>query len=194
MLLLVIIILLIVYLLPQYIHPRIFHDVITPEERNHIMRRSQHELRPSVVSTSQVLNENVRISDTAWLSRENDPIIDGVIRKCLKYVDRPIENCESLQVVRYKPGGFYSLHHDDLDQPNKRMYTFIIGLNDDYEGGETVFPVIKKSYRLHPGDVLLFDNLDNYEMKTRKALHKGNPVNNGEKWICNLWVRKYAIK
>jgi len=193
MLLLVVIILLIIYLLPHYIHPRVFHDVITREEREYIMKRSHDELQPSVVSTSRVLNENVRVSDTAWISRENDPVIDGIIRKCLKYVDRPIENCESLQVVRYKPGGFYKLHHDVLDQPNKRMYTFIMCLNDDYEGGETVFPNIGKSYRLNPGDILLFDNLDNYEYKTSKALHQGNPVKNGEKWICNLWVRKYKI-
>jgi len=189
----VVIILLIIYLLPHYIHPRVFHDVITREEREYIMKRSHDELQPSVVSTSRVLNENVRVSDTAWISRENDPVIDGIIRKCLKYVDRPIENCESLQVVRYKPGGFYKLHHDVLDQPNKRMYTFIMCLNDDYEGGETVFPNIGKSYRLNPGDILLFDNLDNYEYKTSKALHQGNPVKNGEKWICNLWVRKYKI-
>jgi hypothetical protein len=26
---------------------------------------------------------------------------------------------------------------------------------------------------------------------TSKALHGGQPVKSGEKWICNLWVRKY---
>ena len=58
--------------------------------------------------------------------------------------DRPLHNCEDLQVLRYKPGGFYKPHQDTFsDDKNKRMYTFIIALNDEYEGGETEFPNIK---------------------------------------------------
>ena len=68
-----------------------------------------------------------------------------------------------------------------------------LALNDDYEGGETVFPKIKKAYKLNAGDALFFDTLDNYEFDTSKALHGGRPVKSGEKWICNLWVRKYPI-
>jgi prolyl 4-hydroxylase len=71
------------------------------------------------------------------------------------------------------------------------MYTFIVCLNDDFEGGETKFPNINKSYRLRAGDVLLFDCLNNYEFKDFRAIHGGLPVTSGEKWICNLWVHKY---
>jgi prolyl 4-hydroxylase len=46
-------------------------------------------------------------------------------------------------------------------------------------------------YKLNAGDALFFDILDNYELETSKALHGGKPVKSGEKWICNLWVRKY---
>jgi prolyl 4-hydroxylase len=72
------------------------------------------------------------------------------------------------------------------------MYTFILALNDTYEGGEIVFPNPGKAYKLNAGDALFFDTLDNYEMDTSKALHRGAPVKSGEKWVCNLWVRKYA--
>ena len=77
------------------------------------------------------------------------------------------------------------------DCKNPRLYTFILALNDEYDGGETSFPNLKSEYRLHAGDALFFDTLDNYELETSKALHGGKPVKSGEKWICNLWVRKY---
>jgi predicted 2-oxoglutarate/Fe(II)-dependent dioxygenase YbiX len=112
--------------------------------------------------------------------------------RCLKHTDRPFQNCEKLQILRYKSGGYYKPHQDAFENDsNMRLYTFILALNDDYEGGETVFPNLGKEYKLKAGDALFFDTLDNYECMTSKALHGGKPVKSGEKWICNLWVRKY---
>lgn len=191
MILLLFLIILVLFLLPVYQKPRVFHNFLTPEERNHIMSKAEKKLKPSVVSENRVLDESVRKSETAWLSRK-DPVVDAVIHRCLKYIDRPIENCERLQVLRYKPGGYYMPHFDSIDDGNNpRLYTFILALNDDYEGGETVFPNLGNEYKLNAGDALFFDTLDNYELETSKALHGGKPVKNGEKWICNLWVRKY---
>ena len=155
------------------------------------MTKAEKELKPSTISKDKILDDSIRKSDTTWLGRE-DPIIDKIVRRCIKNVDRPIENCERLQVLRYRPGGFYKPHQDVLDDiVNPRLYTFILALNDDYEGGETAFPNLGNEYKLKAGDALFFDTLDNYELKTSKALHGGKPVKSGEKWICNLWVRKY---
>jgi predicted 2-oxoglutarate/Fe(II)-dependent dioxygenase YbiX len=191
MILLLFLILLVIFLLPVYQRPRVFHDFITPQERKHIMEMASKELKPSTVSTDRILDESVRKSETAWLGRE-DPVVDAVIHRCLKYIDRPIKNCEKLQVLRYKPGGYYNPHQDSInDGNNPRLYTFILALNDEYEGGETEFPKLGNEYKLNAGDALFFDILDNYELETSKALHGGKPVKSGEKWICNLWVRKY---
>jgi prolyl 4-hydroxylase len=184
---------LVLYLLPTYREPRVIKNFVTDEERQHIMRRAEGSLKTSEVSKSRVVKEDVRKSETAWLGRE-DPVVRRVIERCLKLTDRPIVNCEKLQVLRYESGGYYKPHQDAfVDDENMRLYTFILALNDGYDGGETVFPNIKKSYRLNAGDALFFDTLDNYEMMTSKALHGGNPVKSGEKWICNLWVRKYPF-
>ncbi len=165
--------------------------IISDEERTYIIEKAKNELKPSAVSDDRYTDETVRKSETTWLSRE-DPIIGNVIRKCTKYIDRSIHNCENLQVLRYKPGGYYKPHQDTLKKDkNVRMYTFILALNDDYEGGETIFPNLKREYKLRAGDALFFNTLDNYEMISSKALHGGNPVKSGEKWICNLWVHKY---
>jgi len=191
MILILFLILIVVYLLPVYPKPRVYHNFITPEERQHIIKKSEEILEPSLVSEDRLVDDSVRKSETAWLDR-SDPVVDTIVQRCLKNTDRPIINCERLQVLKYKPGGFYQPHQDlNRQDINPRMYTFILALNDDYEGGETVFPNLGKTYKLKAGDALFFDTLDNYELETSKALHGGQPVKSGEKWICNLWVRKY---
>jgi predicted 2-oxoglutarate/Fe(II)-dependent dioxygenase YbiX len=170
--------------------PRVLARMLSHEECDHIMGAAEGALKPSTVAQTRKLDERTRKSETAWLSKR-DKIVQRIMRRLLKYCDRPTDNCESLQVVRYKPGGFYNPHHDAFKEKNPRMYTFLIALNDDYEGGATAFPRLQKEYRLKKGDVLLFDTLDNYGFRHSAALHGGKPVTAGEKWIANLWVHVY---
>jgi predicted 2-oxoglutarate/Fe(II)-dependent dioxygenase YbiX len=194
----IVLIIFIFLLLPTYIKPKVYHGLITEEERRHIIEKARTRLKSSTVSNDKNIriDEKVRVSETAFLSHKDDPIVERVMRRCLKNCDRRLCNCESLQVVRYKPGGFYIPHNDafergELDYKNNRKYTFLIALNDDYEGGETEFPNLDKKYKLQAGDVLRFNNLDNYGLVTSKALHGGTPVKKGEKWICNVWVHTH---
>lgn len=192
MLLLVFITILVLYILPNYPTPRIIENFLTDDECDYIIQQAKRSMEISTVTTDKKVDESVRKSETAWLKKE-DPIVRSVMERCLTNTDRPLINCEQLQVLRYQPGGFYKPHQDAFEnEKNMRMYTFILALNDDYEGGETIFPNLGKEYKLKRGDALFFDTLDNYELMTSKALHGGKPVKSGEKWICNLWVRKYA--
>jgi prolyl 4-hydroxylase len=191
MLIILTVLLLIIYILPTYPQPKVLKKFITESERRYIIDKARGKLETSSISHNKRVDETIRKSETAWLSHE-DPVVRAVMSRCLKYTDRPILNCEKLQVVRYKPGGHYKPHQDAFkDDENMRLYTFILALNDGYRGGETVFPNLKKSYKLKAGDALFFDTVNNYNFITSKALHGGNPVKSGDKWICNLWVRKY---
>ena len=190
--LLLFIILLVLYLIPTYVEPRVVRGLITDEERAHIIQKAEKKLDVSTVAENRVVDKKIRDSETAWLDA-SDPIVKRVMDKCVALTDRPITNCEHLQVLRYKPGGHYKPHQDTFSDTtgNKRMYTIILALNDDYEGGETEFPNLNKKYKMEAGDALFFHTLDNYELLTSKALHGGRPVKSGEKWICNLWVHKH---
>ena len=191
MILIVFLIVLIVYMLPTYPRPVIIENFLSEKERIHIKQRAESKLEVSTVDKDRRVNEQIRKSETAWLSTE-DPIVKSVVERCISRTDRPIENCEQLQVLRYKPGGHYKPHQDVFyEDKNKRVHTFILALNDEYEGGETSFPNIKEKYKLRAGDALFFDTLDNYGLDTSDALHGGEPVKSGEKWVCNLWVHKY---
>ena len=183
------------FFIPIYEKPRVLKNVLSEDECKHIQDIASKKLHTSTVSKSRDIDESIRKSETAWLKASEDPVVDKLIRKCVSMTDRPLRNCEDLQVLKYKPGGFYKPHQDAFpEDKNRRMYTFIFALNDEYEGGETEFPNIKKSYRLEKGDALFFNTLNNYECITKKALHGGTPVKSGEKWVCNLWVRKYPYQ
>ena len=192
MILLIFLLLLVWYLIPTYRKPQVLPNFISDEEIEHIKKEAETKFSTSTVAEDRIINKTIRDSDTAWLDLE-DPIVNRVAQRCVSLTDRPFKNCEMLQVLRYKPGGFYKPHQDTFSDTkgNKRMYTVILALNDDYQGGETEFPNLNKKYKLKKGDALFFDTLDNYELKTSKALHGGRPVKSGEKWICNLWVHKY---
>ena len=191
MVILLFLIVLLVYLLPTYLKPVVIENFLSENKRIHIKQEAKSKLQASTVDKDRRVDEQIRKSETAWLSTE-DPIIRSVVERCISRTDRPIENCEQLQVLRYKEGGHYNPHQDVFYQDkNKRLYTFIIALNDEYEGGETAFPVINEKYKLKAGDALFFHTLDNYGLDTSDALHGGQPVKSGEKWICNLWVHKY---
>lgn len=195
MFLLLALILLVIFLIPAYRRPLVVPNFLSDEERLYIMDKARENLKTSEVSLKNDVDKSVRDSETAWLNFD-DPVIKDIVNRCASLTDRPLVNCEQLQVLRYKSGGFYKPHQDTFSdmEANKRIYTVILALNDDYEGGETEFPNLKQSFKLNAGDALFFHTLDNYELMTSKALHGGKPVKNGEKWICNLWVHKYPYK
>ena len=191
MVILLFLIVLLAYLLPTYPKPVVIENFLSENERIHIKQEAKSKLHVSTVDKDRRVDEQIRKSETAWLSTE-DPIVRRVVERCVSRTDRPIENCEQLQVLRYKEGGHYNPHQDVFYQDkNKRLYTFIIALNDEYEGGETAFPYLNEKYKLNAGDALFFHTLDNYGLDTTDALHGGQPVKSGEKWVCNLWVHKY---
>jgi predicted 2-oxoglutarate/Fe(II)-dependent dioxygenase YbiX len=192
MILLIFIIVLVWYLIPVYQKPRVIPKFISDEEIEHIKKEAESKFSTSTIAANGTIDKTMRDSDTAWLDLE-DPIVNRVAQRCVSLTDRPLKNCEKLQVLRYGSGGFYSPHQDTFSdvKGNKRMYTIILALNDDYEEGETIFPNLRRKYKLRKGDALFFHTLDNYELMTSKALHGGLPVKTGEKWICNLWVHKY---
>ena len=191
MVILLFLIVLLVYLIPIYPKPVVIENFLSENERIHIKQEAKSKLHVSTVDKDRRVDEQIRKSETAWLSTE-DPIVRSVVERCVSRTDRPIENCEQLQVLRYREGGHYNPHQDVFYQDkNKRLYTFIIALNDEYEGGETAFPYLDEKYKLKAGDALFFHTLDNYGLDTTDALHGGQPVKSGEKWVCNLWVHKY---
>jgi hypothetical protein len=104
-------------------------------------------------------------------------VVNAINRRIAAVADKPAGNGEPLLVLRYQPGGEYRAHSDTLAHvDNQRVATMLLYLNDDYQGGETEFPLAGVKHRGRSGDALFFSNVDNKGQPLRRALHAGLPV------------------
>jgi len=132
---------------------------------------------------------------------EMDLVVQVLRARIATASNLPLPVFEPAQIMHYSVGQEFLPHHDYLDpsQPGdraqigrlgQRIATFLIYLNDDYEGGETVFPKTGFRYRGRRGDALLFANIDAASRAPDPlTLHAGLPPTRGEKWIFSQWIR-----
>lgn len=141
-----------------------------------------------------------RTSTTAWDTDDGLVAIRHRIFQLVKpdfwFMDFTMDNLEVLQVQKYEPGQEYVNHCDFFNYPehptitgNDRIATMIIYLNDDFTGGETVFPLLNVTVKPKRGMGLFFDYKYIYELN-RTTLHAGTPVIEGTKNIVTCWIRR----
>ena len=105
-----------------------------------------------------------------WINK-SDHVYQKIIKKIQKIVNKDSSHFESLQVIWYKPGGYYNAHYDAcgvneyvcknyIKKFGQRLYTFLICLDNRFTGGQTRFPNLNKSYKLNKGDALFFHTHD----------------------------------
>lgn len=108
---------------------------------------------------------------------------------------------EPVALLHYNPGEQIADHYDFVDpertpdyanevrRNGQRIITFLVYLNDDYEGGETHFPRLGLTHRGRAGDALMFVNALADLSPDKRTLHAGRPPSRGEKWIVSQFVR-----
>jgi prolyl 4-hydroxylase len=115
----------------------------------------------------------------------------------------PMNHMEAPAVLHYARGEEASNHYDFVDpatpdyageiaRNGQRVVTFLVYLNDDYEGGETAFPTLGFSHKGRRGQGLFFVNSHADMQPDRRMLHAGRPPTSGEKWIVSQFIRSRA--
>jgi len=108
---------------------------------------------------------------------------------------------ENTQILHYAVGQRFAPHYDFLDatvpkiaetiaQGGQREATFLIYLNDDFDGAETSFLKLDWRYRGQKGDAILFWNTDQNAIADTATLHAGLAPTRGEKWLLSQWIRR----
>ena len=97
---------------------------------------------------------------------------------------RPCGLNERLRFYRYRPGQRFAPHRDGSYERNANemsWYTFMVYLNDDYEGGKTRFDFTEGAIEVNAnaGDALLFHH---------DILHEGQEVTAGTKYVLRTDV------
>jgi len=179
---------------------------ISEAECSWLIERAGDRLRRATVvdPAGRMSVKGVRTnSSVEFLLADMDLVIEAIRFRISAATRLPLPLFEPVQVLHYAPGQEFRPHHDYFDpklpghaeqirEHGQRIATFLIYLNDDYTGGETVFPRAQISYRGNAGDALFLANVDRSGQPNALTLHSGSPPVRGEKWILSQWIRDKA--
>lgn len=183
---------------------RVIRQFATAAECRWLTSLARPQLAPAPVfdkSTGEQTHDSSRDNSFFALRLGEMNVVTEVIRTRISAATRlPVPLFEPSQVLHYSVGQRFKPHHDFLDPANpayresldafgQRIATFLIYLNDGYEGGETSFPKIGLNYRAQQGDALFFANVTQDGAPDPKSLHAGLPPASGEKWVFSQWIR-----
>lgn len=176
-----------------------FQSLFTDMECDFLIARAMPGLMPSKVvdpQTGELVPNPVRTSDAASFPLVSEsPAIHALCRRLAAASGTHVKQGEPLQILRYRPGQEYRAHFDAIgNADNQRILTFLVYLNDDFEGGETHFvkPGIKVKGR--KGDGILFRNADTEGRPDPNSQHSGQPVTAGEKFLASRWIRERPLQ
>ena len=158
----------------------------------------QTELENSTTSMNRIKDYRKSL---VTLVDEEDDVIKKVKKKIVKSFGLSDDGMEKLQLQKYPEGGYYKEHFDAKSEDHfqkdesfsQRKYSIIIYLNDDFSGGETIFP--KKNISVKPlqGRLLLFSNLLNETNYVHPfSSHLSKKIVRGEKWILSTWHHSFS--
>lgn len=171
-------------------------DFLSSAECQELIKLIEERSAKSVVSGGRKV-DRIRNSSTCMLDFRL-PIVWKVFQRIADKLNKPMENGEVLQGQKYEPGQYFKEHNDFFGKnfynhhclySGNRNHTLMIYLNDDLEGGETVFRLLDKSYKPTVGMALDWKNMENNKVKPI-TIHEGQPVTKGKKYIITSWWRQ----
>jgi prolyl 4-hydroxylase len=172
----------------------LYPGAFTDEECEFLVDAALPAFRPSLVGdgAGQEVRRQVRTSDDmtiAWLME--DPAVHVLNRRLAALSGTRPEQAEALLVLRYRPGQEYRPHVDWDGGENGRVATALVYLNDDYEGGETLFVKTGLKVNGRKGDVLVFRSATPDGGFDPMSEHAGLPVFRGTKFLASRWIHAH---
>jgi hypothetical protein len=188
------------------ISPRIesFPRVAPPAVCAWLIERAKVREAPARVSNAAeggVLLDSMRTNTvTGFGVLETDLVLLLVRARIAAATGITVARQEAANVLHYQPGQQYEPHVDYVDPTvvhfqaelaaiGQRTGTFLVYLNDGYEGGETEFLDLDIRFKGRPGEGLYFVNADEAGNPDRRTLHAGRPPVSGDKWVLSQWIR-----
>ena len=173
----------------------IVRGLLLPHECEYVIGLAEPKLKPSLIYdavTGRGKPDPIRTSHGAhFVPHDEDLVLQAINRRLALSSGTGVDQGEALFVMRYTAGQEYKPHLDALPGlRQQRACTAIAYLNDEYEGGATVFPELSIAIRAGIGDVLIFTNIDADGRADLRVRHGGQPVTQGAKWIATRWIRE----
>ena len=193
--------------LNQAPHVRHFPGFVTAEVCAWLIERSRGRLVRAPVYDAAAKKETVSSTRTNTWAQFNVTHADLVsvlvqVHMCAN-TGVAFRQLEPLSVLHYAAGEQSTEHFDFVDPltshyeqevaaKGERVVTFLLYLNDNYDGGRTEFVTLGIAHKGQRGEGLFFVNALENGMPDRRTLHAGRPPTRGEKWVVSQFIRNRA--
>ncbi len=118
--------------------------------------------------------------DVGWLYRDFEQKIYSLVRPLVRQLWKlDLRDVSGTQLLKYETAGHYRPHRDTGIDLEQRYFSVVCYLNNDFEGGTTLFPTLDYAVTPDTGSALLFPS--NY-------LHGSEPVIKGRKFVLVSWI------
>lgn len=144
-------------------------------------------------------SRDVECADIQPIIKEIKSLYDDMVYNIINpFYNFYIKDSEIPQLLYYTKGGHYKPHYDgealwvnpdgtkQWKKSIDRDISTVLFLNDDFEGGEFVFPKHKIRIKPEPGLLVAFPSTHHY-------LHGVEPVISGERVVSVCWMRVNGV-
>jgi len=186
-----------------------YDNFITDEECKFIINISKDNMQRAGVSDKSIDMKTYdgRTNKSYWIPLDKYELLKNLAIRISKTIGlNDYKKFESFQIIYYTKDQEYKYHYDAYDKNDKvkykqyckrgnRLATVLCYLNNVTKGGETGFDSIKDRSEplvIEPvkGRMVVFQNVHADGSLHHESRHAGLPVEDGEKWAFNLWVRE----
>lgn len=185
---------------PKVVTPEAINFLISHAKNSHLEQmgvfdtekaNQANEDHPSKIDLTA---RNVKCSDIDKIIPEIKELYDNIVHHIINpFYKFKIKDSEIPQLLVYEPGGHYQPHYDAVAKwkcPDgniiwkksiDRDLSTVLFLNDDFEGGNFVFPDLRVTIRPEPGLLVAFPS-------SQFFLHKVEPVISGTRYTMVNWM------
>ncbi|HEY7901305.1 MAG TPA: 2OG-Fe(II) oxygenase [Caulobacteraceae bacterium] len=167
-----------------------------------IVSRAKGRLREGLMYDPSTKLEQVdphrTCSDYQFDILNADLIVQLVRERIAAATGLPTVAMEPPRIFHYAVGQQIKAHYDRVsdgydaygatEYRGDRIVTFLLYLNDGYEGGELSFPKADFACKGAKGDGVYFAHIGPDAKPDPLSLHAGLEIRSGEKWVMSQWI------
>ncbi len=187
---------------------RVFPNFATPSACAWLIEQARPGLKRALIYDpvgGKDIADHMRTNSAAGFDLMHADVVQAAVQWRMSIaVGVPVAHMEGPTVLHYAVGEQITNHYDfvnpripnyqaEIEKRGQRIVTFLVYLNDDYEGGETDFATLGLRYHGAKGNGIFFTNaLPNGEPDLR-MVHAGLPPKDNEKWLMSQFIRNRVV-
>jgi prolyl 4-hydroxylase len=187
---------------------RVFPEFVTDAACAWLIERAQPKLRRALIYdpvAGKDIADHMRTNSAAGFDLVQADVVQVAVQSRMSAASgSPLHHMEGATVLHYSPGEQITNHYDfvnpkipnyeqEIRKRGQRIATFLVYLNDDYEGGETDFPNLNLRYHGGKRAGILFSNALPDGAPDLRMVHAGLPPRDAEKWLMTQFIRNRPV-